>query len=234
MKPLLRRNAAFLVLAALATACAAVIWFVLPHEREVTSLGIFLFKLLPFVFAVEAIARLDLELVKRWHLARVLIPVAFGIFFLYFVPKIFYYLDDYPTVYYHVLVLMPIIIAALALAYRLGGGSPGNVRRLGYAMLLIMISGLEDLAFLTLNDLSGTRYSPIPEVWDWASHMKVFLGHFPSKYEAYALIAVRLALAVFVLAAPTRWFERLNPWRGRGSAGAAPAAEAAPTERAAV
>lgn len=206
MSQVLRRNAAFLVLLVLAAGTAAVVWFALPHDREVKSLGIFLFKLLPFVFATEAIARLDVELARRLHLVRVLVPIAFCVFFLYFVPKIFFYLDDFPTVYYHILVLTPIVIMALTLAYRLGGGTPGNARRIAYAMLLIMVSGLEDLAFLTVNDHTDPRWSTIPDVWDWASHIKVFLGHYPSKHEAYAFIAVHVVLVVFLLAAPTRWF----------------------------
>ncbi|MEV0130579.1 hypothetical protein AB0H83_19215 [Dactylosporangium sp. NPDC050688] len=206
MSQVLRRNVAFLVLLALAAGTAAVVWFVLPHDREVKSLGIFLFKLLPFIFATEAIARLETELARRLHLVRILVPIMFCVFFLYFVPKIFFYLDDFPTVYYHILVLTPIIIMALTLAYRLGGGTPGNARRIAYAMLLIMVSGLEDLAFLTVNDHTDPQWSTIPDVWTWASHIKVFLGHYPSKYEAYAFIAVHVVLVVFVLAAPTRWF----------------------------
>lgn len=222
MSPVLRRNAAFLILTGLAAACAAIVWFVLPHDREVKSLGIFLFKLLPFVFATEAIARLDVALFRRWHLVRVFAPAVFCVFFLYFVPKIFFYLDDFPSVYYHVLVLTPIVIVSLAMMYRLGGGTPGNVRRIAYALLLIMVSGLEDLAFLTVNDHTEPPWNTIPEVWTWASHIKVFLGHYPTRLEAYVFIAVHVVLVVFVLAAPTRWFERLNPWR-RAGADATPA-----------
>jgi hypothetical protein len=40
-----------------------------------------------------------------------------------------------------VLTLTPFLILALVLAYRLGGGSPGMVRRLGYAMILLQLSG---------------------------------------------------------------------------------------------
>jgi hypothetical protein len=223
MKPVLRRNAAFLVLTALAMVCAAIVWFALPHDREVKSLGIFLFKLLPFVLAAEAIARLDVELFRRLQLVRVIVPLSFVVFFLYFVPKIFFYAQDFPNLYYHVLALTPIIIVALAMAYRLGGGTPGNVRRLAYSMLLIMLSGAEDLAYLKVNHHTDPQWNHIPEVWDWASHIKVFLGHYPTKYEAYVFIAVHLALAIFILAAPTRWFERLDPRRRRGTTETEPA-----------
>ncbi|KUL34517.1 hypothetical protein [Actinoplanes awajinensis] len=223
MTSALRRNAAVLVLAALAAGCAAIIWFVMPHDREVKSLGIFLFKLLPFVFATEALARLDVAFFRKYQLVRVLVPASFVVFFLYFVPKIFFYAEDHPTLYYHVLVLTPLIILSLTMAYRLGGGTPGNTRRIAAAMLLIMVSGAEDLAYLTVNNHTDPEWATIPETWTWASHIKVFLGHYPSKMEAYVFIAVHVVLALFVLAAPTRWFERLNPWRGRGAQPVTPA-----------
>lgn len=213
-----RRNLVFLILVAITGALAAYIWVGLPHDREVKSLGMFLFKLLPFVLAAEALARLDVELFHRLRAARWLMPICFAVFFLYFVPKIFFYGEDHPNLYYHVLTLTPFIILSFALAYRLGGGQPGTTRRLAFGMLLIMISGAEDLAFLTVNDMRGTDFHPIPEVWTWASHMKVRLGHYPSKYEAFGFIAVHLALAAFVLFAPTRWFEKLNPWRKKRQA----------------
>jgi hypothetical protein len=209
----LRHNVTFGVLAVLAAVAAAVVWFFLPHDRDVKSLGIFLFKLVPFIFATEAVAQLDLALVRRWRLVRVVVPLSFAVFFLYFVPKIFFYKDDFPNLYYHVLVLTPVVIVSLATAYRLGGGSSGEVRRIAYAMLLIMLSGLEDLAFLTVNDHTDPPWNHIPAVWDWASHMTVFLGHPPTRNEAYAFIAVHVALAAFVLVVPTRWVERLNPLR---------------------
>jgi hypothetical protein len=71
-------------------------------------------------------------------------------------------------------------------------------------MLLLMLSGLEDLAFLVVNPHTDPRWTSIPEVWTWASHMKVFIGHAPTKYEAYGFIAVHTALALLVLFLPAR------------------------------
>lgn len=213
MNPVLRRNIPFLVLMTIAVGLAAYIWLAMPHDREVESLGVFLFKLLPFIFAAEGIARLDVDLFNRFKAANWIMPICFMVFFLYFVPKIFFYMDDHPNLYYHILTLTPFLILAFALSNRLGGGTPGTARRLAYGMILIMVSGAEDLAFLTVNDLTGTDFHPIPEVWDWATHMEVRLGHPPTKNEAFVFIGVHLLLAAFVLFAPTRWFEKLNPWR---------------------
>jgi len=215
MNSALRRNAAALVLGGLAAVLAAIIWFVLPHDREVKSLGIFLFKLLPFVLATEAVSRMPVGWFARFNLVRLIVPASFALYFLYFVPKIFFYAEDHPTLYYHILVLTPMLILALTTAYRLGGGTPGNVRRVAYAMLLLMVSGAEDLAFLTVNHHTDPEWATIPERWNWASHIKVFIGHYPTKYEAYAFIAVHIVVVLFVLLAPNRWFERLNPWRNR-------------------
>ncbi|WP_248962649.1 hypothetical protein [Sphaerisporangium perillae] len=212
----LRRHLGFLVFVALAVAAAAFVWFGLPHDREVKSLWIFLVKLLPFVFATEAVARLDVDLARRLRLPLLLVPAAFLVYFLYFVPKIFFYgavesgtRDAYYNLYYNVLTLTPLIILSLVLAYRLGRGDAATVRRLAYGMLLLMLSGLEDLAFLTVNHHTDPAYSTIPAVWEWASHMTVFIGHPPTKYEAYAFITVHVLLALAVFLSPQRWWDAL-------------------------
>lgn len=214
--PAARRQLPFLALAAAAAAAAAFVWFAMPHEREVTALWVLLVKLLPFVLATEAVARLDLAAPARRRLAAVALPVAFLVFFCFFVPRIFFYSDDGPTLYYYVLTLTPFVILSLVLAYRLGGGPAGGVRRLAYAMLLLMLSGLEDLAFLTVNPHTDPKWTPIPEVWSWASHMTVFLGHPPTKYEAYGFIAVHVALAALVLFLPGRVLRAVRLPVGRG------------------
>ncbi|MEU7740671.1 hypothetical protein [Nonomuraea sp. NPDC049158] len=212
-----RKHLGFLIFAALAVLAAAFVWFGLPHDRQVKSLWIFLVKLLPFVLATEAISRLDVEWARRLKLHVLAIPAAFLVYFLYFVPKIFFFGSEvagtreaYYDLYYHVLTLTPLIIVSLALAFRLGGGAAGTVRRLGYGMLLLMLSGLEDLAFLTVNNHVDPAYSTIPEVWEWATHMSVFIGHAPTKYEAYAFIAVHVVLALVIFLSPQRWWESLG------------------------
>jgi hypothetical protein len=212
----LRRHLPFTVLAGAALAAAALVWFVMPHEREIKSLWVLLVKLVPFVLATEAVARLDLERPTRRRLALVALPCAFLIFFCFFVPRMFFYSDDPPTLYYYVLTLTPFVILSLVLAYRLGGGPAGGVRRIAYALLLLMLSGLEDLAFLTVNPQTDPRWTPIPEVWSWASHMTVFLGHPPTKYEAYAFIAVHVLLAALVLFLPASVIRAVRWPVGRG------------------
>ncbi|MFF9793153.1 hypothetical protein [Streptomyces bacillaris] len=205
----LRRHAPFLILAGLALAFASVVWFVMPHDREVKSLGIMLFKLVPFILATEALAQLDPEWAQKLRL-HLFAPLCFMLYFLYFVPKIFFHAENHPELYYYVLTLTPFLILTFLFCFRIGGGAAHLVRRLGYAMLLIMLSGLEDLAYLTINEHTDPQWQTIPEVWTWASHMTVRLGHPASKYEAFALIITHVVLALFVLLAPTRWFATLG------------------------
>ena len=188
------------------------IWFVLPHEQTATSAWILLFKLTPFAFAVAAIALAPDDLLRRLKLHLVAIPAGFLLFFLYFVPRIFFYSGtdgDFEKLYYHMLTAVPLIILSLILSFRLGGGAASTTARLGFAMLLLMLSGLEDLAFLVVNPHTDPRFTPIPDVWPWASHIEVFIGHAPTKYEAYAFIAVHVVLAAAVLFVPGRWTRAL-------------------------
>lgn len=201
--------------AAAAVVSGGLIWALLPHERDVTSAGVLLLKLVPFVLAVEAIAAAPTEALKARWLQLTAMVGFFLVYFLYFVPHIFYYgvrendaPDQMAGLYYTVLTLSPLVILSLVLSYRLGGGDSATVRRVAYGSLLLMLSGLEDLAFLL--SIAHT----IPDRWTWASHIAVFIGHAPSKWEAFAFIAVHVALAAFVFLSPARWWQRAVPWSG--------------------
>jgi hypothetical protein len=208
------RPARFLVLAALALATAAWVWLALPHEREVRSLWVLLVKLVPFVLATEAIAELEPAWLRRLPLARLAIPAAFLIYFCYFVPRIFFNAGDatFERLYDLVLTLTPFLILALVLAYRLGGGAAATVRRLAYAMLLLMLSGLEDLAYIKVNPHTDPAWQQIPEVWTWAHHMTVFVGHPLTRNQAFAFIAVHVVLALLVLFLPATAIRRPLAW----------------------
>jgi hypothetical protein len=211
------RPGRFLVLAALALAAAAWTWLALPHEREVRSLWVLLVKLVPFVLATEAIAELQPAWLRRLPLARLAIPAAFLVYFCVFVPKIFFNAGDatFEQLYYLVLTLTPFLILALVLAYRLGGGAAGTVRRLAYAMLLLMLSGLEDLAYIKVNPHTDPAWQQVPEVWTWAHHMTVFVGHPLTRNQAFAFIAIHVVLALLVLFLPATAVSRPLAWLTR-------------------
>jgi hypothetical protein len=201
-----QRRAVNFTIVALATAVsAAAIWLEVPHDPKVTSLGVFLAKLVPFVLATESIAWLDPEWLSSRLLKMLIVLATFVTFFVYFVPRLFYYgsqTADFDIYYNDVLTLTPLVILSLVLAFRLGGGDPGTARRMSYAMLLVMLSGVEDLAFRLVNGLG------VPARWTWAYHIEVFFGHFPTSTEAYVFLGVHLILATLVLTVPGRWFRR--------------------------
>jgi hypothetical protein len=192
------------VLAALALAAAAWTWLALPHERELRSLWVLLAKLVPFVLATEAAAALDPAWARRLPLAKLAIPAAFLVYFCFFTPKIFFNSGDdtFDELYNLMLTLTPFLILALVLAYRLAGGGAGTVRRLAYAMLLLMLSGLEDLAYILVNPHTDPAWQEIPEVWTWAHHMTVFVGQPLTRNQAFAFIAVHVVAALLVLFLP--------------------------------
>jgi hypothetical protein len=205
--PFLRANRVCLSFTALTVLLTVAVLAGLPPQRELTSLWTMLAMLAPFVAATVAIGWIDLDWAQRLRLHLILPPACFLAFFCYFVPKIFYYAgvaEDFDGLYVTVLLLVPFVILTLALTLRLGGARTATVVKLAVALLLLQLSGIEDLAFLTVNDLSGTEFSPIPEVWTWADHMAVRLGHPPTRTEAYVFIAVHLTVAVAVLATPDR------------------------------
>jgi hypothetical protein len=206
----LRANAVTLAAGVVAATLAGIIWFGLPHEREIDSLWVFLFKLTPFAAAGVAIAWLDVGWATRLRLPVLLIPVCFLTIFCFFVPRIFFYRrDPGPEHYYTVLTLVPFIILVLVLAYRLGGGPRGTALRLCAALLVLQLSGLEDLAFLTINPHTDPAWTSIPQVWDWAHHIKVRIGHYPTKNEAFAFIAVHVSIALIILFLPGRVARRI-------------------------
>ncbi|MFI9560044.1 hypothetical protein [Nonomuraea endophytica] len=208
---MIRANRVTLLAGALAVALAGIVRFVLPYEQEITSLWSFLVKLTPQLAAIVAIAWLDVEWARRLKLHLVAVPAVFLAFLLYFVPKTFMAAMDiedgsgtFEDLYLHVVVFVPFLIVALLLAYRLGGGSREGVLRTGLAMSILHVSGLEDLVAVSMN----RRLDAIPEVWGWADHITVRIGHPATKYEAYAFIAAHVVVALLVLFVPRRWLRR--------------------------
>lgn len=210
----MREHRVFIVLTAAAVVAAAAVWFGMPHTREIPNLGVLLIKLVPFVLAVEAIANMTLRDRIRRIVATIAIPVCFLVYFGNFVPRMFFANNQGKSIYYLLLTVTPFLILSMVLAYRLGGGSSGMCRRLGYAMILLQLSGLEDLAYITLNPQTDPEFTSIPAVWTWADHMTVFLGRPLTKNEAFVFIAIHVVLAILVLVLPDRFWRRLI---GRGA-----------------
>lgn len=207
-----RQQHLFLFFAGASLIAGALVWLLAPHGQQLGSVWVLLAKLVPFFLAVEAIVRVNADLVRRLNLTLVVIALSFGVFLCYFAPRIFF-LSSFGTfaqVYFLVITMLPFAVLAFVLCFRLGGAAASQCRRLAYALLLLMLSGLEDLAFLTINHQVDPRFKSIPEHWTWASHINVFFGRPVTKYEAYGFITVHALAAVVVLLVPARWLRRLR------------------------
>ncbi len=196
----LRENIVSLVSFVIAVILAGVILFVLPQDREVKSLGIFLFKLLPFVFASLAIASVKRELLQNIYLKYLLIIGSYLAFFTYLIPKIIFHRGEFEELYYVLLITAPYIILCLVLTFRLGGANGGQTLRLAFALLLIMVSGIEDLAYFTVN--FDPNWGPLPEVWDWVTHIAVRIGRPPTRNDIIVSVIIHFVLALGVLVLP--------------------------------
>jgi hypothetical protein len=112
--------------------------FALPADREVKSLGIFLFKLLPFALAAIAIALFDTAVFNRFNGVKIVVIYGcFGLFFFFYIPKLFFDVAfrEASNTYYLTLVITPLMILAFSLAFRLGGGTTGNTLRVAFGAL---------------------------------------------------------------------------------------------------
>jgi hypothetical protein len=186
--------------------------FVLPPDRVLNGIPEFLFKILPLVMAVFAIALFP----NQGHRSGGLLVLAF-IFYMGYIDSVYFiqignlidaavadtYQEQFPSFYtFHIFVNAFTILLAM-FAYRLGGATPVRVIKLGLAGILVMISGLNDLSMWVLNPWpNGER----PFVFSWASHVAIFIGRDPNLYHMLAFLGVHLALIGIILWAPVeRW-----------------------------
>ncbi|MFI6214934.1 hypothetical protein ACIBCD_23340 [Nocardia brasiliensis] len=189
-----------------AVVAAGLVWGTTGREHGVPSVWALLASLIPFVLATETIASLRPEWFRRGRLVEICALAAFLVVFCFLVPKIFAAAldDDFSRLYSWMRILVPLLILCLALMLRLGGAGPAVARRVGYVGILVMLSGIEDLAFQLL------RGKPLAAQWDWADHMTVRLGHVASRNEALTFIVVHLVLAAVVLLLPDRYWQRIG------------------------
>lgn len=185
-------------LGVVAVIAAAAVHELVPNDVE--NLGSFLFALVPFVLAAEAVARFPESWRRVWWVPAALATTTFVMVMGGFAPLMFGSMvdNDFDRFYGQMRILVVFLILALVLGLRLGGATAGQVRRAAYASLLVMLSGLEDLMFQVW------RGQDIPDTWDWAEHMTVRLGHVASQNEAFVFIGVHLVLALAVLFVPWR------------------------------
>ncbi len=172
----------------------------LHNSLEIPSIWVFLFKLLPFIFALAFISLFPFDKFKT-PLKLLLILFAFAVIFSYCIGKLIYYFVDKPVYveFYLLLQIMtPLIILSLALALRCGGMDTKDVAIFGVTGIILMVSGIEDLVSQIVRVIIVPGYT-IPETWNWARHITVFLGHVTTKNEAYVFISIHFVIIFFIL-----------------------------------
>ena len=106
--------------------------------------------------------------------------------------------DEFYTYMY--LVLFPFVISFCCLSYRLGGGLPGEVIKIGMSAVIILFSGTLDIMYFTINPVV------IPEKMIYANHIKAILGYYPTFGETMVFFSFHLPLLVIL------WLLPLNKW----------------------
>ena len=78
----------------------------------------------------------------------------------------------------------------------MGGASTDRVLRVGIASILLLVSRLNDLTMWLMYAWPGGQR---PEIFSWASHVAVFLGHAPDLPEMLTFLGIHLVLAALVM-----------------------------------
>ena len=166
---------------------------------EIANVGVFFTKLLPFFLALFGIAYWPKEWLKPPK-DILLIFLAFGVMFCFFIPKNFFYYwnPNHAGHYLNMQMFVPFIILSLLFAYKIGGGKKREVIVLGLVSILFMLSGIEDLAYI-INAIALGNMKSIPDSWFWAHHINVFFGHIVNKKEALIFIGVHWVLMAAVV-----------------------------------
>lgn len=171
------------------------------HARTIANLGVFLVKLIPYVFALVGIAYLPVQKLNK-PMQQVSLVLAFAILFCYFVPQSLFlfanYSDDFERFYLVMQMMVPYLILVISFSLRVGGASKKDAFVFGAIGLVFMLSGIEDLFALILTWVDNPSFV-MPEVWDWADHITVRVGRPLRTHEAYIFIAAHFLIIGLIL-----------------------------------
>ncbi|MDN5895388.1 MAG: hypothetical protein L0H93_15360, partial [Nocardioides sp.] len=117
----------------------------------------------------------------------------------------------FPDLYRVQLFVAAFVVMAILFAYRLGGAGTEKVIRAGFASILVVISGLNDLTSWAFDSWPEGR----PDTLFWASHIEVFVGGPPTPLVALGFCSIHLVLAALLILVPLR---RGRTRRGAGRA----------------
>jgi hypothetical protein len=190
---------------------------VFPPDRTLHNLGDYVVKVCPLICGVLTAALFP----RRGAWTPGLIVLGF-IFYMGFIDSAFFiqvsHLIDAAlaqhgraqfAAYYRFSLFVDAFVVLFALfAFRLGGGSTAWVLKLGFAGILVLTSGLNDLTMWIMYPWPrGQR----PSTFDWASHVTVFIGHTPHLQDMVGFLAAHLLLIAAILSLPVqRWLDRAS------------------------
>jgi len=218
---MLTRNwgeALWLLPATVGAALTVLIMAVLPPDRTLHSVADFAFKISPVLFAVVAIALLPRN--RAWAPFAVLLGCALflGLVDSASFVQVSQLVDaalansaqaQFASYYRFSTFVDAFVILFGLLAYRVGGATTERVLRLGMAATCLLVSGLNDLTMWAMYPWpAGVR----PDVFDWASHVSIFIGRPPHLVDMLVFLLVHVSLAALVLILPlpkNRW----GQWR---------------------
>lgn len=224
-------NWLWLIPAALGALITIWIMVLLPPDRTLDGLGEFFFKTSPLILAVLTVALFPRHNGLTLWLLLLGIIVYMGFIDSTYILRTVNWIDaavagngrdQFPAFYQFTLFVNAFTVLFALFAYRAGGATTARVLKLGLAGILVIVSGLNDLTFWAINTWPEGR----PMVFDWASHVTIFIGRAPTLYDMLGFLAVHLILAVVILCLPIqRWIDGLAArWqRPAPSAAAGPA-----------
>ena len=188
--------------------------FVLSPDRIINGIPEFLFKITPLVAAVLSVALFPRK--AAW--SGWLLVLGF-VFYMGYIDSAYFlqidrlidaaiantYKEQFPAFYTFNVFVNAFTVLLAVFAYRLGGASAARVIKLGFAGILIMISGLNDLTMWVIYPWPDGR----PFVFKWASHVAIFIGREPNLYHMLTFLGVHLILIGIIMSLPLeKWIDK--------------------------
>lgn len=180
-----------------------VVFITFSYQREEIHLYQYLIHIIIFIIILLGISFFPNKFKYRY----LLISVPLVIYFAYVCPRmsfaaIFNLVDDYYT--YENMLLFPLVVFSICLAYRIGGGKSGKCLKTGLNGLILLFSGFVDVMWYVVNNVDYSTWPvSIP-------HIEVILGFTPTFMQLLAFVVVHVILIILVNILPfDRWIGKL-------------------------
>lgn len=188
-----------------------VVWIGMPHQPEIKSVGQLILKIFIFIAVSFSVAFFPNNSPKK-HLLLVL---PFFIFLGFLIPRTTFFAyvaipQNWPNAEHEFytfiwVMLFPAITMCIGIAYRIGGGTPGQTLKITLSSIIILFSGYLDFMWYTVNPVE------MPDALIYAHHIELILGHYPSYTETiiFSLFHIPILIALLILPID-KWFSKIN------------------------